>query len=92
MKRDKTVNPAVPPKLMFPSTLHCTYYATRLDNGYGSRRLLLAFAFDRPHKSIHRKTECRILTVADSLKIKNLRLLFLITGFLCSFVGLILAH
>lgn len=59
------------------------YYAVRLDNGYGSRRLLLAYAFDRPHKSIHFVLSAMLTPNAQLSESQMTKLLLLITGLLC---------
>ena len=49
-------------------SFHCTAIQLRSGNGCVSRRLLLAFAFDRPHKSIHPSSRCCDSTIRNSLK------------------------
>ncbi len=81
---DKTGYPAVPPKLVKKIThfVSAQCYTVRLDNGYGSRRLLLTFVFDRPHKSIHSALSAMLTPNAPLSESQNAKLLLLITGLL----------
>ena len=61
---------------------HCaSNNARRLDNGCGTRRLLLACAFGRPRKSIRSALRHRDFTIRDSLGTLPSEVLLLLNGF-----------
>lgn len=66
---DKTLNPAVPPKLPDKPTARFLYlHISRSDNGYGTRRRYSQTLSCRPHKSIRCTLPCGISTDNRSLQ------------------------
>ena len=76
------LNPAVPPKLPAkPTALFLHQYVSRSDNGYGSRRLLLAKMLSAALISPFTIPSATAFPPSAALCVHQVKLLLLITGF-----------